>query len=131
VLALFEESPSYRRPLKSFLNGYLSANQERDLSVQTTLGETFVNAVGILDSTLGPRAFRPERALNAAYLDSITTAVMHAVTEQRSLDGDRASRALAELESDPDFKRATLYDTSAEDAVQYRLQAARAAFGGQ
>lgn len=128
VLAFYEKSDSYRRPLKAFLNEFLSENQERSLAEDAPLARKFSRAVELLNNSAGPRIFRPERALNAAYVDSITTAAMHALDSGRGLDNSIVELALHQLESDRDFKRATLYDTSAEDAVQYRLQAARTAF---
>jgi len=128
VLALFENQAGYARPLKAFLNDYLQANQARELSSYSGLGELFTKAVLAIDLYLGKQAFRPERAVNAAYLDSICVGVMHRVTRDTEIDQAAFKAAYDELVSQQGFRDATLFNTSSDEAVEARVNLAIEAF---
>ena len=128
VLALFENQAGYGRPLKGFLNDYLQANQSRDLQPSEGLGQLFATAVSAIDLHLGKQAFRPERAVNAAYLDSISVGVMHRLQQDRPIDEVAFKAAYEQLVSQQGFRDATLFNTSSDEAVEVRINSAISAF---
>ncbi len=128
VLAMYEQQDQYFRPLKGFLNDYLQANQDRDLDPATGIGALFIAAMRLLDETIGKQAFRPERAVNAAYLDSISVGLMRRIASGQALDGPALLAAYSALVERDDFREATLFNTSSEEAVNTRISAAAAAF---
>lgn len=128
VLAMYEQQDRYFRPLKGFLNDYLQANQDRDLDPAAGIGAVFVAAMRLLDETIGKQAFRPERAVNAAYLDSISVGLMRRIASGQALEGPALLEAYSALVNRDDFREATLFNTSSEEAVNTRISAATAAF---
>lgn len=123
ILAMYESGDAYQRPLKTFLNDFLSLRQTDAVGPETALGKLFLRAIEFIDASLGKPAFRPERAVNAAYVDSITVGVMRrlAVAEP---DASRFVAAFTSLTQNQDFRLATLYNTSSEEAVEARLRLA-------
>jgi hypothetical protein len=73
--ALLEGSSSYRRPMKSFLNAY--ANKRRDLPPKTRddFASVFTATADAILNWIGPRAFRPQRSVNAALVDALMVGV--------------------------------------------------------
>lgn len=128
VLALFENQAGYARPLKSFLNDYLQANQARELSSESGVGALFAQAISTIDLYLGKQAFRPERAVNAAYLDSISVGVMHRISNSTEINEAAFKAAFINLVSQQGFRDATLFNTSSGEAVEDRVNSAIAAF---
>jgi len=130
VLALYEWQHRYRKPLKTFLNDYLSAHRDSSISADAGVGSLFIQAIQEIDSVLGKSAFRPERALNVAFADSIVVGVMRRIDSGAAfLDGDLQS-AFISLSEDDGFVSATNVRTSDEDHVTLRLEKATVAFAG-
>lgn len=130
VLALYEKQAEYYRPLKAFLNDFLEERREVLLTPDSGLGSLFLRAMKLIDDNLSKQAFRPERAVNAAYVDSITVAVMRRLATGGDIDPLKFAAAFAELKADSGFRMATLYATSSEDSVDTRIDKATAAFAG-
>ena len=128
VLALHETRQAYYRPLKAYLNDYLDERRDTELSASSGPGSLFVRALKEIDVNLGKQAFRPERAVNAAYVDSITVALMERIATGEPVDPTRMATAFRDLTADPKFRQATLYNTSSEDSVEERLRLAIDAF---
>ena len=130
ILALYEKQAEYYRPLKAFLNDFLEERREALLTPDSGLGLLFIRAMKLIDDGLSKQAFRPERAVNAAYVDSITVAVMRRLATGGDIDPLKLVAAFAELKSDEGFRMATLYATSSEDSVDTRIDKATAFFAG-
>ena len=121
VLALYETQTSYYRPLKAFLNDYLDRRRDEEITSNKGLGWLFSRAMELIDENLGKRAFRPERAVNAAYVDSIVVAMMHRLAKGDDIDPTRLVAAMSMLKEDPAFRQATLYNTSSDESVHSRI----------
>ena len=130
ILALYEKQAEYYRPLKAFLNDFLEERREVPLTPDGGLGSLFLRAMELIDNNLSKQAFRPERAVNAAYVDSITVAVMRRLATSGDIDPLKFATAFAELKYDDDFRTATLYNTSSEDSVDTRIDKATDFFAG-
>lgn len=130
VLAMYEKQDEYHRPLKGFLNDYLQANQNRSLSATTGIGRVFVSALSLLDEAVGSRAFRPERSVNAAYLDSVSVGLMRRVARDEEVDHKSLLDAYNRLLNMDEFREATLSDTSSKDAVDGRINTSTEIFSG-
>ena len=116
---MYEESGTYSRPVKSFLNHYLANNQNRH--PEDDLGGLFHEATRVIKEYIGDRAFRPVRPLNAAVLDSIMVGVMRRLDEHLIEDGAAMLRAYNGLIRNKDYLEATTSSTAAEDSVSTRL----------
>lgn len=130
VFALYEWQDRYRKPLKTFLNAYLSDRRDVAISSENGIGKLFIEAVESINELIGKPAFRPERALNVAFADSVLVGVMRRLGSGSSYATDELSRAYNELITDEEFIAATTVRTSDEEYVNLRLNKATTAFAG-
>lgn len=128
VLALYERADEYSRPVKSFLNHYLSENRLRDGEDAERLTARFLRASELVHENVGARAFRPVRPLNAAVLDSVMVGLMHRLHQGDVVNGAQLSKAYECLIENSDYLDATTSSTAAEDSVGNRINLATAAF---
>lgn len=128
VLALYEDANTYNRPVKGFLNHYLSENRARSAEDSEELVDLFERATEVIHSGIGPKAFRPVRPLNAAVLDSVMVGVMRRLEDEDIEDDEALANAYAALIADPTYQAATTSSTAAEESVSNRLQLATDAF---
>lgn len=130
TIALHEWQGQYRKPLKTFLNAYLSAHQQDQLSRDEGVGGLFLDAVHQVNREIGKPAFRPERALNIAFADSILVGVMRRLDSGKPFEAGELRDSYDVLTGDQEFTTATTLRTSDEDYVNLRLDKATAAFAG-
>lgn len=128
VFALYEKPHAYSRPVKTYLNHYLAENREREGKDLESLGDLFRGAVAAINSSIGSRAFRPVRPVNAAVLDAVMVGVMTRMSNGPIEDFDSMRQAYSELVSNNDFVAATTSSTAAEESVKTRLRLAIDAF---
>ncbi len=129
VFALYEDSDSYGRPVKGFLNNYLEKNRNRTGSAAEELSARFLDACRVIAEHIGPRAFRPVRAINAAVLDSIMVGLMRRLDAGPIIDGASLNNAYEALLRNRSYNEATTSSTAAEESVDDRLREATQAFG--
>jgi len=128
VLALYETSDTYERPVKGFLNHYLAANRNREDDGTRAMAERFSEASRLIRQNIGSKAFRPVRALNAAVLDALMVGVMRRLDRGPMTNNKGMRPAYERLIKQERFSLATTSSTAAEDSVSDRLKAATAAF---
>lgn len=123
ILAMFENSAIYARPMKQFLNNYAAKNRNLDVSASSA-GQLFARACDALDRQVGPPAFRRagSQQLNVAQAEAVTVATMLAA--QAEIPRDMAHR-IDNLKKDSVFASATSRATADTDAVSSRLERAR------
>jgi hypothetical protein len=126
--ALFYYSASYRRPMKEFLNRYMSANRACSKQSAEQLMTLFTRTVSTIATGIGPRAFRPRSALNAAVLDAVMVGVATRLETAVGIDKVELQGCYQALISLTDFKSATERSTADEESVRQRLKLAREAF---
>lgn len=90
-LALHNDLDAYQPPLKRFLNEFTRTHRQWNAASGPAFEKQFRESVRVIAAALGPRAFRPERAVNTAVAD----AVLCGVTHRLSLDGTPDSAAWA------------------------------------
>lgn len=69
--AFYYYANQYRSPMKDFLNRYMATNRHLQRQAEDELAELFEKTVSVILEGIGPRAFRPIRAVNAAVVDSL------------------------------------------------------------
>jgi hypothetical protein len=124
VFALYEGSDSYSRPVKGFLNNYLEKNRNRTDSAAEALSKRFIEACQLIAEHIGPQAFRPVRAINAAVLDSIMVGLMRRLDAGPVTDGPGLKSAYEALRRNKRYNEATTSSTAAEESVEDRLNEA-------
>lgn len=121
-------SSEYKRPMKAFLNRYMSKNRHLKLNSADELIDIFFKTIGIVRESISEKAFRPERALNAAVFDAVTTGIAKRLMKGPVKDKTTLVQRYDELLSNSDFIKRYKTATSDEENVKTRLKLAIEAF---
>ena len=73
--ALFYNRDKYSKPMREFLNQYMGKNRFLKLQSAEKLSGLFENTIDTISKNIGPEAFKPARAINAAVYDSVMIGV--------------------------------------------------------
>ena len=122
-LALLEDSESYTKPMKGFLNTYMRKHQNDPNPA--SYRDKFLKCVGQVAESLEERPFHLRRGINVAAFDA--TMVAFATSER--IPPNIAQRYQA-LKEDPAFFAATTAGTTDVDTVQTRLRLAKSILFG-
>jgi len=122
--ALLLYSEKYERPMKEFLNDYMGKNRQFHLHDKETLRHKFTATIDIIANTLGKKAFRPERAINAAVFDAVMIGVARRLDKCAITDDKTFVKKYYELLDNAAFIQACLTATSDEKNVSERSRIA-------
>jgi hypothetical protein len=127
-LALFFDAQDYSRPMKGFLNTFMGKNRHLNRITTEQMTSAFNPTIDLIHSSIGDRAFRLARALNAAVFDS----VMLGIARRLSTGPITAPSALKEryyaLLKNSEFLAVAERATADEESVSKRLRLATSAF---
>ncbi|SNT62744.1 Protein of unknown function DUF262 [Asanoa hainanensis] len=127
-LAFHEEEGSYRRPLKVFLNTFLSNHRNLENLDVNKLRRVFESTCDALARTLGRKALRPENQINAAFADAVLIGMSSRISRGPVNDETGAVGVRERLLQNYEFVSAIARATADEDRVQRRLRLAKDAF---
>ena len=119
---------AYRRPMKDFLNRYMVSNRNLERQAEEKLREIFCKTTSVLEGTLGRNAFRPERAVNAAVVDSLMTGVAKRLRHGVIENSEQFQSQHKSLLSNKNYITAIKTGTSDEANVKTRMRLAEEAF---
>lgn len=129
--AFYNYADQYRSPMKDFLNRYMATNRNLQRQSEEELKGLFEATVSVIRDAIGPRAFRPRRAVNAAVVDSLMTGVAKRISDKGEI---RNKKQFAEqydkLMKIRDYLAAVETGTSQEANVEARLRLAQESFRG-
>jgi uncharacterized protein with ParB-like and HNH nuclease domain len=119
----------YKKPLKGFMNNYMANNKDLKLHSAEQLTKIFNQTVDFINNTLGKKAFRPIRAINASIFDSVMVGVA-AMYEKKGCFPEKKVflAAYNRLLTNPEYSQATTDATSDEPVVEKRMTLAINAF---
>jgi hypothetical protein len=117
-LALFQDLPSYQKPMKEFMNKFMK--KHRGGEANSELEAVFVRVAGEVQERLGERPFHFGRGLNAPVFD----AVFVAFALRRVAIPDDIRTRYEQLLGDSEFQKFTSRATTDVDAVKTRIQKA-------
>jgi hypothetical protein len=123
-LALYFYSDRYEKPIKGFLNRYMKLNRHLALQSTSEVEKAFLPTVQLISESLGNRAFKPRRALNAAVFDSVMIGVARRLNQGEVTDLDALQTQYRTLLENEDFVRVTQESTSDEENVRRRIELA-------
>ena len=126
--AFHYHAASYRRPMKDFLNRYMARNKDLTRQRKDEMVRIFADTVMLLNETVGARAFRPVRAVNAAVVDSVMTGLARRIREGPILHSSQVADEYAQLMKNGTYRGAIEAGTSDEANVATRLELATKAF---
>jgi hypothetical protein len=127
-LALHFYAGSYRRPMKEFLNRYMAVNRELKKQSEAQVRDIFEATVSAIARAIGPRAFRPKNAVNAAVLDAVMVGLAARLSTGPIAAENQILTAYTKLLADSQFEEATTRATADEESVRKRLRISRDAF---
>jgi hypothetical protein len=126
--AFYFHAGAYKSPMKDFLNRYMASNRNLARQDEKLLTKTFLSTTQTLAQTIGQRAFRPIRAINAAVVDSLMTGVARRLASGPITDQVGFRESYEKLLANREYRAAVETGTSQEANVQTRLRLAAAAF---
>jgi hypothetical protein len=119
----------YKSPMKDFLNRYMATNRHLKKQPAEELVKIFKDTSRTILDGVGTRAFRPQRAVNAAVVDSLMVGVAKRILAKGAV------RNVAQLKThfdrllgDRGYIEAIETGTAQEANVRNRLDKAEAAF---
>jgi len=127
-LALYPIENIYQRPMTEFLNKFANTHRNADTSFLRDCRLLFESTIDMAWDALGRKAFRPERALNAAVFDSVMVGLARRIHNHRAVDPTKFSEAYEKLLSDNGYVEATSRSTADETFVSLRLRKAAECF---
>ncbi|MFJ9395774.1 DUF262 domain-containing protein [Streptomyces sp. AFD10] len=127
-LAFFEDEENYKRPLKVFLNEFLSSHRDLEGLSKDSLRKTFQETCDVASAALGRRALRAESQVNAAFADAMLVGLAHRLKLGPIQDISALEGVRADLLNNTDFTSAIARATADEERVSRRLSMAKEAF---
>ncbi|AVP97398.1 DUF262 domain-containing protein [Ahniella affigens] len=117
---------SYQAPMTDFISSFCKKNQNIADADSRLLEQEFSAVIALARSSLGDRAFRPKRALNAALLEAFMVALSSLMqSNQGSISQEKIASSYSKLIADPGFISAISKSTANEKNVQLRFLLAK------
>ena len=126
--AFYYYGDKYHRPMKDFLNRYMASNQNLKRQPEAKLKKVFCETISVVESALGSKAFKPDRAVNAAVVDSLMTGVATRLKYGAIEDPGQLRSQHKSLLSNKDYVAAIRTSTADEASVETRIKLAKDAF---
>ncbi len=126
--SLYFEEKKYAKPMKDFLNKFMSRNRNFGLYKRELLKEKFSVPMSIIANIIGKKAFRPERSLNAAVFDAVMVGLARRLDNGPIKDLKTFSRHYELLLADKVFLSNCQTGTSSEAKVKARVESATKSF---
>lgn len=119
-LALHDNAANYKKPMKGFLNDYMSAKRDIDNAEEQRLRQLFETTIRRAYEAFGKSAFRPSGSLNVASYD----ALMAAISSCPIASSDNIKNAHANLLKDNNYVNTITKATSDDAVLKQRLKLA-------
>jgi len=129
-LAFYFGADKYSRPMADFLSSFAAKHQNADKDFVEKASRSFQLTVGMIKEALGHRAFRPQRAINAAVFDSVMYGLAHRMAADPTPDPKTVAARYDALLKDSEYVEAVSRSTADEAFVSRRLLKAKETFAG-
>lgn len=116
--------------MAKFLTDYAVSMNREPQDVIDDHAKIFRDTIAMANSSIGVRAFRPARTLNAAVYDSVMVGLAMRLAKGQKPTPEAVVKAYDKLLGDPDFQRGWVRATADEENVKIRMETAIAAFAG-
>jgi len=126
--AFYYHDRNYRSPMKDFLNRYMASNQNLTRQSEHELSEVFEGTTNTIANSIGHRAFRPARSVNAAVIDSVMIGVARRLANGPIKRTDQLVDQYDSLIKNLEYWNAVQTGTSQEANVATRIGMATKAF---
>lgn len=129
--ALFFNGENYEEPMKEFLNSFIGENRDLRLRLKAApqLRDLFKRTCDTVLEAIGVRAFRLERVVNAAVLDSVMAGVAKRLENRGPIQNkEDLYKAYERLVSNDEYRQTVVKSTGDEANVKKRLKIATDTF---
>jgi hypothetical protein len=120
----------YEKPMKEFLNKYMSKNRALKLHSEDILAERFSRVIEVIADSLGEKAFRLEKALNAAVYDAVMVGLSKRLDKGPVQNNQMINEKYQNLLNEEEFVDSCKTATSNVGNVKKRIQLSIEAFDG-
>jgi hypothetical protein len=127
-LALHFDPDNYNRPMKDFLNTYMGKNRNLSDKLAERYTLAFADTIEVVNNSIGIRAFKPKRALNAAVFDAVMIGIARRIAKGSIKDLEELEDRYQDLLSNDDFVMASVKATADKENVNRRIALAMDAF---
>ncbi|MEG4445644.1 DUF262 domain-containing protein [Microcoleus sp. AT9_B5] len=129
-LALYFNGDNYHKPMKEFLNQFMGKNQRLNLHSQPQIRQAFEQTIEVIHQSLGERAFKPKKLINAAVFDAVMIGIARRLEQGKIDKSDTLKDIYQNLLDDDKFRRFTVDTarTTEENAVNSRIEIATKVF---
>ena len=128
-LAFFFDEAAYKAPMSEFLTLFLQKNRNPEDYFLTESSEAFGRTMDAFMDALGSRAFRMERALNAAMFDSMSVGMARKIAASgQTPSSEQTILAHNSLLKDGEYLAAVSRSTADERSVKMRMTKALESF---
>jgi len=122
-------SNRYKSPMKDFLNRYMATNRHLQKQSEHDLKQIFTQTSRTILKGIGTKAFRPQRAVNAAVVDSLMTGIAKRILARGEVHNLKEMNArYTRLMRDKEYVPAIETGTAQEANVRARLSRAEEVF---
>jgi uncharacterized protein with ParB-like and HNH nuclease domain len=127
-LSFYFDAARYERPMEEFLNRFARRYQQAPPEFLSKAEHVFKNVIDTVFRSIGEKAFRPERALNAAVFDSVMVGIARRLDRKPIEEYSKIRAAYQGLLDDEDYLKLISQSTAPENNVNARLDKATEAF---
>lgn len=127
-MAMYRDGHRYSRPMNGFLNRFSAAMNKVGSDELDRLSDVFRSTIDKVNTSIGVRAFRIIRALNAAAFDAVMVGLAKRLDAGPAPSNGDVSAAYDKLVANDEFRQACERATADEENVRTRLALATAAF---
>jgi len=126
--ALYYFGRRYKKPMKEFLNQYMSKNRDLQIHSSEELTALFTKTIGVVNEVLGKTAFRLNGSFVAAIYDSVMVGVALRMKKGVINQPRALSKKYTRMLRNEEFLDSVSVHTTDEDNVHKRLALVKAAF---
>jgi Protein of unknown function DUF262 len=129
ILALYAVAPTYKRPLKAFLNHFAAEHRYLERLNYEALGASFERASDLIAATAGRQAVRHQSSqVNAALAEALFVGLLRRLDFQQEINEQEVAAAIQDIQNDPNLEAAISRSTADEEYVRTRLEISTARF---
>ncbi|RPI16029.1 MAG: DUF262 domain-containing protein [Ignavibacteriae bacterium] len=120
--ALYYEYKNYKKPLKGFLNNFMSKNRDLSKFSKNKLSGLFVPAIDFINLTLKEKAFRRGGGINAAIFDSVMIGITKRLIKVDKINTNKFKQQYEKLMYNDTYISMSKVGTSDEVSVKGRIE---------
>lgn len=129
VLAFYSVGPTYRRPLKTFLNNFASEHRHLQRLNHEELESLFREASELMASAEGRQAVRYQSSqVNAALAEALFVGLIRRLSFRKDVEAEDVRQAISDIQGNRDIQLAISRSTANEESVKTRLEVAAKRF---